>query len=124
MQSLTDTPVTTLKGVGAKIAERLERLGLRTLQDVIFHLPLRYEDRTRLYNVAQLHNHLHVSVQGEVISADIKYGRKRMLIVKINDGTGSIQLRFFHFSAAQLKSFNTGTIIRAFGEVRAGTAGM
>jgi ATP-dependent DNA helicase RecG len=65
-----------------------------------------------------------VSVQGEVISADIKYGRKRMLIVKINDGTGSIQLRFFHFSAAQLKSFNTGTTIRAFGEVRAGAAGM
>jgi ATP-dependent DNA helicase RecG len=124
MQSLTDTPVTTLKGVGAKVAEKLERLGLRTLQDVIFHLPLRYEDRTRLYSIAQLHNHLHVSVQGEVISADIKYGRKRMLIVKINDGTGSIQLRFFHFSAAQLKSFNTGTTIRAFGEVRAGAAGM
>lgn len=124
MQSLTDTPVTTLKGVGTKVAEKLERLGLRTLQDVIFHLPLRYEDRTRLYSIAQLHNHLHVSVQGEVISADIKYGRKRMLIVKINDGTGSIQLRFFHFSAAQLKGFNTGTTIRAFGEVRAGASGM
>ncbi|MBT1451807.1 ATP-dependent DNA helicase RecG [Glaciecola sp. XM2] len=124
MQSLTDTPVTTLKGVGAKIAEKLERLGLRTLQDVIFHLPLRYEDRTRIYSIAQLHNHLHVTVQGEVVSADIKYGRKRMLIVKIHDETGTIQLRFFHFSAAQLKGFTTGATIRAFGEVRAGQTGM
>ena len=124
MQSLTDTPVTTLKGVGAKVAEKLEKLGLRTLQDVIFHLPHRYEDRTRLYDIASLHGYLHVSVQGEVMSADIKYGRKRMLVVKLNDGTGSISLRFFHFSAAQLKGFATGNIVRAFGEVRPGTAGM
>nr|WP_136251260.1 ATP-dependent DNA helicase RecG [Ningiella ruwaisensis] len=123
MQSLIDTPVTTLKGVGAKVAEKLEKLGLRTLQDVIFHLPLRYEDRTRLYPIADLHAYLHVCVQGEVQSADIKYGRKRMLVVRISDGTGSINLRFFHFSAAQLKGFGTGTTIRAFGEVRAGPAG-
>jgi len=124
MLSLNDTSVTTLKGVGAKVAEKLEKLGLRTLQDVIFHLPLRYEDRTRLYPIADLHAFLHVSVQGEVVSADIKYGRKRMLLVKLHDGTGSIVLRFFHFSAAQLKSFETGTTIRAFGEVRAGAIGM
>lgn len=124
MLSLTDTPVTTLKGVGAKVAEKLEKLGLKTLQDVIFHLPMRYEDRTKLYTVAELHGYLHVSVQGEVMSADIKYGRKRMLLVKLSDGTGSISLRFFHFSAAQLKGFAVGTTIRAFGEVRAGAVGM
>lgn len=124
MQSLTDTPVTSLKGVGAKVAEKLEKLGLKTLQDVIFHLPLRYEDRTRLYTIAELHGYMHVSVQGEVINADIKYGRKRMLVVTLNDGTGSISLRFFHFSATQLKGFVAGTTIRAFGEVRAGATGM
>lgn len=124
MQSLTDTPVTSLKGVGAKVAEKLEKLGLKTLQDVIFHLPLRYEDRTRLYTIAELHGYMHVSVQGEVINADIKYGRKRMLVVTLNDGTGSISLRFFHFSAAQLKGFEVGTTIRAFGEVRAGATGI
>jgi ATP-dependent DNA helicase RecG len=124
MQSLNDTHVTTLKGVGAKVAEKLEKLGLRTLQDVIFHLPHRYEDRTRLYTVAELHGYLHVTVQGEVMSADIKYGRKRMLVVRLSDGTGTITLRFFHFSAAQLKGFTTGTTIRAFGEVRPGSAGM
>ncbi|WP_395339488.1 ATP-dependent DNA helicase RecG [Ningiella sp. W23] len=124
MHSLSDISVTTLKGVGAKVAEKLAKLGLRNLQDVVFHLPLRYEDRTRLYQVAQLHSYLHVTVQGEVQSADIKYGRKRMLIVKLHDGTGSISLRFFHFSAAQLKGFSTGQTIRAFGEVRAGSSGM
>ncbi|MFC3123224.1 ATP-dependent DNA helicase RecG [Agaribacter flavus] len=124
MRSLADTPLTTLKGVGAKVAEKLARLGLRTLQDMVFHLPSRYEDRTRLYPIADLHAYLHVSVQGEVMSADIKYGRKRMLVVKLSDGTGSISLRFFHFSAAQLKGFVTGTTIRAFGEVRTGPSGL
>lgn len=124
MRSLADSPVTSLKGVGAKVAEKLAKLGLKTLQDVIFHLPLRYEDRTRLYPIADLHSHLNVSVQGEVLSADIKYGRKRMLIVKIADGTGSLSMRFFHFSAAQLKGFTTGATVRAFGEVRAGPSGL
>lgn len=122
MKSLSDTSVTTLKGVGAKVAEKLNKLGLRTLQDVIFHLPNRYEDRTRIYPIADLHAYLHVSVQGEIIASDIKYGRKRMLLVKIADGTGSITLRFFHFSAAQTKSLAIGNTIRAFGEVRTGVS--
>lgn len=122
MKSLADTPVTTLKGVGAKVAEKLEKLGLRNLQDVIFHLPNRYEDRTRIYPIADLHAFLHVSIQGEILSSDIKYGRKRMLLVRIADGTGSITLRFFHFSAAQTKSLAIGKTIRAFGEVRTGTS--
>ncbi|MGQ8364287.1 ATP-dependent DNA helicase RecG [Glaciecola sp. 1036] len=124
MQSLADTSVTSLKGVGAKVAEKLSKLGIKTLQDVIFHLPLRYEDRTRLYPIADLYGYLNVTVQGEVVSADIKYGRKRMLVVKLADGTGGINLRFFHFSAAQLKGFTTGTTVRAFGEVRTGPSGL
>ena len=103
MKSLADTPVTTLKGVGAKVAEKLKKLGLVTLQDVIFHLPARYEDRTRLYPIADLHAYLHVSVQGEIMAADIQYGKRRMLLVKVSDGTGSITLRLFHFSAAPTK---------------------
>ena len=124
MRSLVDTPVTVLKGVGNKVAEKLAKIGIKNLQDVIFHLPLRYEDRTRIYPLADLKPFSHVSVQGEVVRADIKYGRKRMLIVRLHDGSGSINLRFFHFSAAQLKGFTTGTIIRAFGEVRAGPSGL
>jgi len=124
MKSLADTPVTTLKGVGAKVAEKLKKLGLVTLQDVIFHLPARYEDRTRIYPMADLHAYLHVSIQGEIMSADIQYGKRRMLLVKVSDGTGSVTLRFFHFSAAQTKSLAMGNIIRAFGEVRTGKANL
>lgn len=123
MRSLADTSVTSLKGVGVKVAEKLAKLGLRNLQDVVFHLPLRYEDRTRIYPIADLLAFTHVSVQGQVLSADIKYGRKRMLVVKITDETGPINLRFFHFSAAQLKGFATGNTVRAFGEVRTGPSG-
>jgi ATP-dependent DNA helicase RecG len=124
MQSLTDTSVITLKGVGAKVAEKLAKLGLKNLQDVIFHLPLRYEDRTRVYAVADLYAGIHATIVAEVLNAEIKYGRKRMLIVQVSDGSDIVNLRFFHFSAAQLNSFKTGTTIRAFGEVRSGNNGM
>jgi ATP-dependent DNA helicase RecG len=122
MHSLADTSVITLKGVGAKVAEKLAKLGLKNLQDIIFHLPLRYEDRTRVYPMADLYAGMHGTVVGEVVNADIKYGRKRMLIVQITDGTDTVNLRFFHFSAAQLNGFKTGAKIRAFGEIRSGNA--
>jgi ATP-dependent DNA helicase RecG len=124
MQSLTDTSVITLKGVGAKVAEKLAKLGLKNLQDVIFHLPLRYEDRTRVYLIADLYAGIHATIVAQVVNAEIKYGRKRMLIVQVSDGSDIVNLRFFHFSAAQLNGFKEGTTIRAFGEVRAGNNGM
>ncbi len=123
MQSLADTSVITLKGVGAKVAEKLAKLGLKNLQDVIFHLPLRYEDRTRVYPIGDLYAGIHATIVAQVISADIKYGRKRMLIIKVSDGTDMLSLRFFHFSAAQLNGFAVGATVRAFGEVRAGNIG-
>lgn len=120
MLSLADTSVTTLKGVGVKVAEKLAKLGLKNLQDIIFHLPLRYEDRTRVYPLGDLYNGIHATIVAEVLSADIKYGRKRMLIVKVTDGHEIVNLRFFHFSAAQLNAFKAGAMVRAFGEIRQG----
>ncbi|MFT4655494.1 MAG: ATP-dependent DNA helicase RecG [Kangiellaceae bacterium] len=124
MQSLTDTSVITLKGVGAKVAEKLAKLGLKNLQDVIFHLPLRYEDRTRVYLIADLYAGIHATVVAQVVNTEIKYGRKRMLIVQLCDGSDIVNLRFFHFSAAQLNGFKEGNTIRAFGEVRSGNNSM
>ncbi|MEW9797962.1 ATP-dependent DNA helicase RecG [Alteromonas sp. CYL-A6] len=123
MESLAIVPVTSLKGVGAKMAEKLEKLGLVTVQDVLFHLPLRYEDRTRIYSVAECRPFTHVTVQGEVMSADIQYGKKRMLVVKISDGTGTLMLRFFHFGALQRQMMSPGNTVRCFGEIRAGKFG-
>lgn len=124
MTILSNAAVTELKGVGAKMAERLAKVGIETIQDVLFHLPSRYEDRTRIYPISDLQPFLHVSVQGEVIASSVQFGRKRMLIVRINDGTGSISLRFFHFSAAQKNMLDKGQQVRCFGEVRTGKHGL
>ncbi|MBU2979967.1 ATP-dependent DNA helicase RecG [Alteromonas sp. C1M14] len=124
MQSLAQTPVTALKGVGAKVAEKLTKIGLHTVSDVLFHLPLRYEDRTRVYTIDTCRPFTHVSIQGEVKSADIQYGKKRMLVVKVSDGSGTITLRFFHFGAAQRTLLSPGNCVRCFGEIRTGKWGL
>ena len=124
MTLLATSEITELKGVGAKMAERLAKIGIQKVQDVLFHLPARYEDRTRIYPICDLQPFLHVSVQGEVTSSAVQFGRKRMLVVRINDGTGSISLRFFHFSAAQKNMLDKGQHVRCFGEVRTGKHGL
>ncbi|WP_438363453.1 ATP-dependent DNA helicase RecG [Thalassotalea mangrovi] len=123
LNKLAQTPVTVLKGVGPGVAAKLEKIGLNTLQDVLFHLPLRYEDRTRVYAIRDLLPGLHTSVIGEVVDCQISYGRKRMLLCRINDGTGELTLRFFHFSAAQKNNLSVGTMLRCFGEIHRGARG-
>ncbi|WP_137165468.1 ATP-dependent DNA helicase RecG [Salinimonas lutimaris] len=124
MESLAHTPVTALKGVGAKVAEKLAKIGLNTIQDILFHLPSRYEDRTRIYAIDACRPFSHVSIQGEVKSADIQYGKKRMLVVKVSDGTGTITLRFFHFGAVQRTMLTPGNQVQCFGEIRTGKFGL
>jgi ATP-dependent DNA helicase RecG len=118
--NLDRLPITVLKGVGPRVAVRLERLGLRTVQDVLFHLPLRYENRTRVVPMGSLRPGDQAVVQGEVDLAEVHFGRRRVLLVRISDGTGSLTLRFFHFNAAQQAGFSRGAGIRCYGEARAG----
>ena len=118
--SLADTPVTALKGVGPKSAERLHKLGIHSVQDLLFHLPIRYQDRTRIVPIGSLRAGDQAVIQGEVELADIRFGRRRSLLVRLADGTGSITLRFFHFSAAQKANMLRGSRLRCFGEVRNG----
>ena len=119
---LDSLPVTTLKGVGPRVAERLKRLNIQTVQDVLFHLPLRYEDRTRVLPMGSVQAGEQVVVQGEVDLAEVKFGRRRSLLVRISDGTGALTLRFFHFNKAQQAGFQRGRGIRCFGEVRSGAS--
>lgn len=123
-ESLATLPITQLKGVGAKVAEKLAKIGLNTVQDVLFHLPSRYEDRTRIYTIGDCRPFTHVSILGEVMSADIQYGKKRMLVVKLSDGTGTITLRFFHFGTLQRNMMTPGNELRCFGEIRTGKWGL
>ena len=95
--NLDTLPVTVLKGVGPAIAKRLQRLNIRTVQDVLFHLPARYEDRTRLTPMGAVQAGQQVVVQGEVDLAEVRFGRRRSLLVRISDGTGSPDPAFFPF---------------------------
>lgn len=120
---LSRFPITELKGVGPKMAERLKKLGILTVQDMLFHLPLRYEDRTRIYAINELQPHSHVSIEATIETSQITFGKRRMLVCQVNDGTGRLTLRFFNFSAAQKNTMDAGKVIRCFGEVRRGRAG-
>ena len=117
-------PVTALKGVGAALAARLARLGLETVQDLLFLLPLRYEDRTRISPIGTLKAGERAVVEGEVELAEVVFRRRRQLLVRIADGSGFLTLRFFHFSAAQQAQLQRGVRLRCYGEARRGTLGL
>jgi len=123
ISNLAHTPVTTLKGVGPGMAKKLEKINLHTLQDLLFHLPLRYEDRTRITTIRDLLPGTHTNIIGEITDNQIVSGKKRMLVVSLNDGTGIINLRFFHFSASQKNSLSIGSTIRCYGEINRGPRG-
>lgn len=121
---LDKIPLDSLKGVGSKMLEKLERLGLATVQDLLFHLPLRYEDRTQVWPIGDLPPGLHGAVEGEIQDTQLVMGRRRMLVCRISDGTGTLTLRFFNFTAAQKNSLSPGRLMRCFGEVRPGKYGL
>ena len=124
--------VQTLKGVGPAVAARLEKLGIYTIQDVLFHLPLRYEDRTRVVSIGALQAGQQVVVEGVIEHSEVRFSRKsrswgkskagsgRSLLCYLSDGTGGIVLRFFYFNASQQENLAAGKRVRCFGEVRHG----
>lgn len=112
--------VTNLRGVGPRVAEKLARLGIHTIEDLLLHLPYRYQDRTRVAPMGSLREGDEVVIQGKVLLAQVRYGRRRSLLVRIADGTGTVTLRFFHFSKTQESGFARGILVRCFGEVRRG----
>ena len=109
-----------LKGVGPALEKKLAAIGILTLQDLLFHLPLRYEDRTRVTLTARAQLGEYQQFEGEVTSCEIQFGKRRSLRCSLRDSSGSIALRFFHFSAAQKDSLAVGTALRVYGEVKRG----
>lgn len=116
--------ITSLKGVGPDVAERLRRGGITRVEDLLFLLPLRYEDRTQILPLGGLAVGARALVEGEVEVADVVFRGRRMLLCRIADGTGHLTLRFFHFSTAQQRSLAQGTRLRCYGEVRSGANGL
>jgi len=112
-----------LKGVGPALQGKLNQLGLYSVKDLLFHLPLRYEDRTRLHSIGSAKLGDLVQIEGEIVGSSIQFGKRRSLLCMVQDKSGVISLRFFHFSAAQKNGLEAGRRIRCFGEVRRGRAG-
>src|SRR5581483_4472386 len=117
-------PVTAMRGVGSALAERLAKLGVTQVQDLLFILPLRYEDRTHVEPIGALTPGLREVVEGEVQLTEVTFRRRRQLMCRISVGSGFLTLRFFYFSEAQQKGLARGTRLRCFGEVRRGPSGL
>jgi len=123
LNNLAKIPLSALKGVGPSMVTKLEKINLYSLADLLFHLPLRYEDRTRVTMVRDLMSGISTNIIGEVVNSQIVNGKRRMLLVTLNDGSGTINLRFFHFTASQKNSLAIGSEIRCFGEINRGARG-
>jgi ATP-dependent DNA helicase RecG len=121
--ALHERPIACLRGVGPALAERLKRLGINTVQDLLFTLPRHYEDRTQRTALGSLIPGMTALVEADVVLADIIQGRRRALLVRLRDGSGGLTLRFYHFRQSQKDSYSKGQRLRVFGEVRAGPAG-
>ena len=117
-------PVTALKGVGDALAEKLGKLGIETVQDLLFLLPARYEDRTHIAPIGTLRAGERAVVEGEIQLAEVAFRRRRQLLVRIFDGSGSLTLRFFYFTAQQQAALTRGVRLRCYGEARRGTLGL
>ena len=125
---LAQQPITSLKGVGEKQAEKLQKLGLFSLQDVLFHLPSRYQDRTRLWPVLPNFLGQEIQIEGKILSQHLTQSRNASLLVKMVDAHPEgnalpVTLRFFHFHHRQAQQFKRGHKVRAFGELRQGPNG-
>lgn len=123
LTKLSQVSLSTFKGVGPSMAAKLARIGLISAQDLLFHLPLRYEDRTRVTTIRDCLPGTHTNIIGEITDNQITHGKRRMLVVTLNDGTGSVQLCFFSFSASQKNSLSIGRTIRCYGEIKRGPRG-
>jgi ATP-dependent DNA helicase RecG len=116
-------PVTDLRGVGESLAGKLANLGVTTIQDLLFLLPLRYEDRTRVVPIGSVSVGERAVVEGDVLLSEVAFRGRRQLLCRIADGSGAVTLRFFHFSSAQQQALARGVRVRCFGEIRRGPGG-
>jgi ATP-dependent DNA helicase RecG len=122
MHTPVSQPVTHLQGVGPQVAARLKKLGIECVAELLFHLPLRYQDRTRIQPIRDLKAGDYAVVEAVVEANEIRHSsRQKMLLVLVRDDCGGgLMLRFFHFSDTQRQQLQPGTVVRCFGEVRDG----
>lgn len=120
---MSDHACTELSGVGPKLAERLAKCNIHNLHDLLFHLPYRYQDRTRITPIMQTRLGDYTVVEGVIQSSQVQFGQRRSFVFRLQDQTGSLQVRLFHFSRSQQEQLSKDTRVRCFGEIRSGFNG-
>ncbi len=116
--------LTELKGIGKTTATKLHDFGLTSVMDLLFHLPLRYEDKTKITAIDDLVGFSYAQVEGEITKSYVTQGRRPILVCEIDDGSQFMQLKFFNFYYSQKLKMKAGVHIRAYGEVKHGMYGM
>lgn len=110
--------------MGPALATKLEKLGVFRVEDFLFLLPLRYEDRTKMTPIGAAQAGTRCLICGEVLLAETVYRGRRSLLVRLGDGSGQVTLRFFYFSRQQQAQFRPGTRVSCYGDVRLGRGGI
>ena len=122
-QSAVLNPQSSLAGLSKGMLEKLAKLNITSKFDLVLHLPLRYDDETHLYPIKDAPATRDVLIEATVVECDIKYRPRRQLVCHLEDGSGTVTLRFFSFYGSQVKHFTPGVRVRAFGEIRQGFFG-
>lgn len=117
--------VNRLKGVGPKTVAALARLGIQAVRDVLFHLPLRYEDKTHLVPLANLRVGQYALIEARIMKTWQVFHKRRSLLCQLSDGQRKITLRFFHYHSSQKQQLmHAGMTLRCYGEVRLSRLGL
>lgn len=116
--------VSALRGVGPALVQRLQRMDLWRVQDILFHLPSRYQDRRHISSMAALQPGQECAVLGEIVSIDHQRGRREQWLVTLSDGSGRLLIRLFHMVAALRGQWQVGRQLWCFGELRGGFHGL
>ncbi|MDF1760973.1 MAG: ATP-dependent DNA helicase RecG [Coxiellaceae bacterium] len=124
-EQLAKIAISQLKGVGPRMATLLQNLSIHTVQDILFHLPLRYEDRTRVISLAQCKPGDRVMTKAVIDKTWQAFGKRKMLLCQLRDGNRKLTLRFFHYTSRQANYLKqTGKAVCCFGEIRLGQFGL
>ncbi len=118
------TDLIDLKGVGPVLVSKLQKLKVHNQYDLLFLLPIRYEDKTSLHKISALVAGEKALIQGFVVLTTVVYRGRRMLISQLSDDTGIITLRFFNFSKQQARRLAKNTVVRCFGQTRKTASGL
>ncbi|MFQ5441216.1 MAG: ATP-dependent DNA helicase RecG [Thermodesulfobacteriota bacterium] len=113
-----NTSVKYVKGVGPKLGERFEKKGLKTVQDLLYFLPLRYEDRSNIKKIRELIPGASESTEAEVmVAGETRYGRRKGFEIVVSDGTGFLKLKWFNYRLPYMKRYQPGSRLIVFGSV-------